>query len=231
MVAGALARQAGSVVAGLRRLESSETVLDGLRLTADRSGDRACPPDGSSPVIQRLLSVARASLGMELTFLSRIDADRQVFTHVDRDERADALALAPGAAVEPHEGYCSLLLDGAIPTAVPDVAAHPVLSGMDVTAGLGVGAYCGVPVHLPDGQLFGTLCALDGAAQPAPRPGQVEALRTIARLVGDRLAYEQQATDGRRQRRLAFAPVLGGALRSLVLQPIVDLATGEAVGY
>nr|WP_281245409.1 GAF domain-containing protein [Geodermatophilus ruber] len=105
------------------------------------------------------MASARRILGMDRAFLSRIDDIHQVLTAVDRAETSDSrvLPLTEGAVIGPDQSYCQLMRNGDIPAAVPDVARHPLLGDMLATAALGAGAYCGVPVHLPDGTLYGTL--------------------------------------------------------------------------
>ncbi len=230
-LADALASQAGLAVQGLRRLAAAEDLLDHLKLTDARADDLPTGDPAKAPVVQRLLAVARSALGMDLAFLSRLDTDVQTFTHVDRAAVGAALPLEPGSTSDASGGYCSLLLDGQIPASVPDVAAHPALAALPVTARLGVGAYCGVPVLLPDGSVYGTLCGLNGTAQEPPTAAQLEAVRTVARLLGERLAVEERARDAQRTRVEAFRPVLDGTLRSVAVQPIVDLSVGGTVGY
>jgi GAF domain-containing protein len=167
---------------------------------------------------------------MDLAFLSGLADGIQTFTHVEAANPA-AVALAEGTVAAASDGYCSLLVSGQIPESVPDVPAHPVLAALPVTAALGVGAYCGVPVPLPDGSLYGTLCGLHGAAGVAPTGSQLEAMRTIAGLLGVRLHEEQQQATQRQALSATFLPVLDGRQRSVALQPIVDLGSGDVVGY
>jgi len=226
----AAARQAGSAVEALRQRAAHEALIEGLGPDSSRAGD-APTGDGDSPVVRRLLATAREVLGVDLTFLARLEDGRQTFEQVDRASGLLGLDLPEGTEADASEGYCSRMLAGDVPAAVPDVAAHPVLGPMAVTAELGAGSYCGVAVHLPDGSLYGTLCGLDRSAGAAPSGGQLEALRILARLVGARLAREH-AEQARRAAAVAeLAPLVDGRLRTTVLQPIVELDTGRAVGF
>ena len=228
-LAAALAAHAGTVTAALRGAGAARALIDGLGLTADRVGDRDREPDQPSPVIRRILATARTVLGVDLAFLAHIDGDQQTFTTVDA--APGALPLAEGTTIDTADGYCGLMLDGRIPAAVPDIAAHPATAPMAVTAALGVGAYCGVPVHLPDGTLYGSLCGLHGTTTPAPTSAQLQAMGTIAGLLGHRLAEETRYDRDREHRRAAFVPLLDGARRRTVVQPIIDLTTGATVGF
>lgn len=227
-LAAALARQAAVAADRLRRRAAHESVLSALGGTDLRAGEDY-PHDQSSAVVQRLLAAARRALGTDLTFLSRIDDGRQTFSHVDSS--ATGPALSAGTTVDATDGYCQLMIDGTIASSVPDVPAHPLLGAMPVTAALQVGGYCGVPVHLPDGTLYGTLCGLDSDPGNTPSPGQLESLRTIAGLLGEALDRQQQAERARQDQRSAFWPMLDGTRRTVVLQPIMDLRRRTPVGY
>lgn len=187
----ALADQAGAMVQGLRDQRATGAVIG--RLNAPSRTDRAA---GASvpPLVPRLLAAARDVLSTDLTFLSRFDGAQQHFTHVDRGPGAPP--LAEGSTVDADDGYCTLMLTEQIPSAVPDVAAHPLLAAMPVTAELGVGAYCGVPVRLPDGTVHGTLCGLSSRSGCAPTAVQLEAMHLIAELIGVSLAQQQHDAAG-----------------------------------
>lgn len=227
-VALALVEQAGATVAALQGATAARELLDGLGLTTERGSDAAA--DGNdSPVIRRLLATARTVLGMDLTFLSRIGAGTQTFTTVDAGDGAPQ--LAEGATIDAADGYCTLMLDGRIPAAVPDVRGHALLGGMAVTADLGIGAYCGVPVTLPDGTVYGSLCGLGSAATAAPTSAQLVAMGTIADLVAARLEVEQDHTRVRQGRRDGLTSLLAGTRSRIVLQPIIDLTTDRVAGF
>lgn len=164
-----------------------------------------------TPSVRALLHTARAALGMELTFLAAVQDGDQTFTDVDAAPGSAVVPVPEGTVLPVSDSYCGLMVTGRIQASVPGVAGHPVLRGMPVTAAHRVAAYCGVPVHLPDGSLHGTLCGLDGAAGHAPSVGQLEALRTIAGLIGVRIAEERSAVAQRTAR--------AGSLRSTVDGP------------
>jgi GAF domain-containing protein len=230
--AGLLARQVGVALSAVRTAQAHRSLLDSLGVGDQRAGDPLVG-DGPSPVVRRLLSAARAITGVDLMFLSHLHEGTQTFTAVDTDGRAasGAPALAEGTTINASEGYCTLMLHEAIPTSVPDVASRPVLGAMGVTTDLGIGAYCGVPVRLPDGALYGTLCGLSSAAASPLANAQVGALDTIATLLGAHVAEEAAHAAVHQGRRAAFGPLLDGSRRSIVIQPIVDLDQGRLVGY
>lgn len=184
----ALADQAGTLVRGLRGSRATGAVISRLGAPARGSADHTAGA-GLPPLVPRLLAAARDVLGTDLTFLSRLDGGQQHVTHVDRGPGAPPLVA--GSVLDADRGYCTLMLADQIPSAVPDVAAHPLLGAMPVTVDMGVGAYCGVPVRLPDGTVHGTLCGLSSASTSAPTATQLAAMHLIAELIGVSLAQQQ----------------------------------------
>ncbi|WP_236832544.1 EAL domain-containing protein [Blastococcus sp. KM273128] len=228
-VTAALAQQAGLAIERLRSRATTELLLAGLHLTDERRTDDV-PAAADPPVtVRRLLGTARTVLGMELAFLSRISGGEQQFALVEADGTAPR--LAEGLTVPTTDGYCELMLSGAVPASVPDVPAHPVLGAMPVTEAIGAGAYCGVPVRLPDGALYGTLCGLSSAPTEPPTPAQLDALRIVAGLIGQGLADHHEQVRTRSQARAELDAVVHGGGRTVALQPIVTLADARTVGY
>ena len=221
--AAALARQAATALVALRRASAATSTLAQL---ATEPGPQA------GAAVERMLATARSVLGMELAYLARLDGDSQTVTHVDADGGGGgAPAVRRGAELPLRESYCRRMVAGEIANSVPDVRADPVLGPLPVTSALGIGAYCGVPVHLPDGTLYGALCTVSGRSGPPVSAGQLEALRILAGLVAVRIAEEREDDRLRAARRAQVLALADGAGRTVVVQPVVDLATGAAVGF
>jgi hypothetical protein len=184
---------------------------------------------GARQVIDELLNAARVALDMELAFLSHIEGDEQHFEYVFGTPRS--LRLEKGARVPAAGAYCALMLRGEIPHVVTDVRGHRVLGPMPVTSSIGARSCCGVPVHLPDGQLYGTLCGLDSEIRTDLSDDQVTVLSVISSLLSHQLAAlltEQRVAEIRRQSLLSL--IEPGAL-TMVAQPIVDVAGERVAGY
>jgi EAL domain-containing protein (putative c-di-GMP-specific phosphodiesterase class I) len=122
------------------------------------------------------------------------------------------------------------MVRGEIGHLVPDTSQVPSLSSLPATHE-GVACYAGVPLRLPDGHIFGTLCCADDRPRPDLRPGDIRVLQTVARLLGHELAREQVIADDDRETRGRIETVLGqvDGMR-MVFQPIIDIATGDVAG-
>ncbi len=110
-----------------------------------------------------VLALLSSRLRMESVFVSRIDTDSSTFEIVA--ERG----MPPGYGVGYHcplgDTYCGLAVSSTQPTLVPDSRTDPAFASLPVTRAMDIGSYVGVPLRLSDGQLYGTLCALDPRAR------------------------------------------------------------------
>lgn len=185
---------------------------------------------GYADAVHRLLAVVRAQVGMRVAWLSEFVDDVQVLRFVDAAPGAHA--PAEGLALPMSGSYCARVLDGRFPTLIPDARRVPEAALLDVTAELSIGAYVGVPLLSAQGVAVGMLCAVDAEPVPAVTDRNVRALRLLAQVLRDlqtRALTVARADDERREVRAALLRVVGGEGRHPVLQPIVDVRTGQAV--
>ncbi|WP_197514277.1 GAF domain-containing protein, partial [Methylobacterium platani] len=127
-------------------------------------------------------------------------------------------------------------------TADPRTAANPLVTGEPF-----IRFYAGAPLHAPDGQVLGSLCAIDTQPRPGGLTGeQADDLRALARQVSGLLALRQavehrdQALDQREAqlRQAKHIEILAQASHALltatdpaaVLDPILA-ASADVLGF
>jgi len=231
LVVRAAATQAGNALA-LRRARSDGRELAhrlevAQRLNAQTTIGQVTDTDPES-AISAILETARSVLDMDVSFVSRVTAQDQHYDWVSRS--GPALGLPAGTARPAPAGYCTYMLAGQLPTIVPDTEQDPIGRELATTTHVGVRAYAGVPLRLPDGRLYGTLCAL--SVRPHPQLGAVDedVLRVLAALVGDQLS-RREASEQRRQEVVdRLLALTAPEAIAMVTQPIIDLRTGEVSG-
>ncbi|GAA0321482.1 EAL domain-containing protein [Kineococcus aurantiacus] len=178
--------------------------------------------------IEQLLEAARRQLGLETTVLARFDGQSWRLHHT---------ATAPGVpdhrgfACPRRETYCQRLLEGHLDAVVPDTRADPVTAGLPLTRALDVGAYLAAPVHLADGTLYGTVCALSRTAEPDLRPRDVGVLELLADALSVPLTAHLQRARRRRDTLAALDALARAGGPRPVYQPVVELRTGRVLGH
>lgn len=130
-----------------------------------------------------LLRRARDVLDMDIIFIGEIAQGRQVLHLVDT-RLAEDMRLQ-GLSTDMAATYCRLMLEARIPQVVPDTARVEVLRGMAATAALDIKAYLSVPVVLPGGEIYGTVCCISHEVYPGLAERHARSLSGVAELVAE----------------------------------------------
>src|SRR3954471_21093013 len=174
-----------------------------------------------------LLGSAKESLQLSVAFLSRLDGTTQ---HLEVVESSVPFLFQEGNQQRRETSFCQAILDGKLPAVIPDVRKHPEAMKLPAARLPRIRSYVSVPVVLSDGELYGTFCAAGLTTEKALSnrdKALMEVLARAAALViepGVREAARRDAVEGR------LVPLMAAGGPVVVLQPIVELATGERVG-
>ena len=174
-----------------------------------------------------LLRTAKASLRMSATFLTRMDGTTQTLEVV---ESSIPLLFREGAQVQQETSLCQAVLDGELPAVLPDLTAFPAAMALPAARLPRLRSFVTVPVHLSDGSLYGTFCAAGLTSDPELTERDralMEVLASAAATLVEPGMRERARADEVEAR---LAPVLASGGPVVLLQPIVDLATGVRSG-
>jgi EAL domain-containing protein (putative c-di-GMP-specific phosphodiesterase class I) len=178
--------------------------------------------------IERILTLARRQLGMDVAFVSAIEGGLEKIRAIEGD--AESFGLDGPISIPLEESYCNLMVKGQLENVVREAKTHPKVRDLSVTTSAGIGAYVGVPVHLWDGRLYGTLCCLSHSAEPSLDERDARFMQVLAAVIGDQVEY-QTLQDERKNMladRVQTALVQGV---NVVFQPVFDLAAGDVFAY
>ncbi len=170
--------------------------------------------------IPRILQVACDSTGLRFAAVARVTQDRWIACAV-RDEIA--FGLQPGGELPVKTTICDEIRASGQIVVIENVADDEVFCGHPTPKLYGFQSYISVPINLPDGQFFGTLCALDPRPTRLRTAATIDMFRLFADLIAfhidaqERLAATQTALQDERQiaeLREQFIAVLGHDLRN-----------------
>ena len=138
-----------------------------------------------------VLEHLQASIGFDLWMVTRIEGeDWIVLQAVDRGDNVNESGVPEGSVFRWTDSYCARMVLGQGPRIAPRADDVPAYREAPLGDQLPIGAYVGVPLHFPDGRLFGTLCAF----HPEPRPQEVAErlpeIELFARLLSGLLQAE-----------------------------------------
>lgn len=169
-------------------METRISALDDLALTDPRH------------TVERALDAARELLGMDIAYFSEFTDSQQIIRSVSGD--SSSFGFAEGTTAELDETYCKRMVSGVIPCLIPDAQNDDRVNDLAGTAGANIGSYVGVPLRLPDGRVYGTMCCLSHETKAQLDTRDVQFMRVLARVLGDHL--------GARTRSGARIPVGSG---------------------
>lgn len=146
---------------------------------------------GSIDAIPTMLNVICRTTGMGFAAVARVTEDRWIACSV-RDEIE--FGLQPGGELKLETTICDEIRSSRQPVIIDHVAEDALFRDHHTPAMYGFQSYISMPIVLPDGTFFGTLCAID------PRPARLNRPEIIGmfRLFADLVAFHMDA-----QRRLA----------------------------
>ena len=183
--------------------------------------------DGSSDSIDRMLSLARAALDMDVAFVSAFTDHEAVVEAADGD--APSFGIEVGSRVPLAETYCQRMLKGRLPSVVRDTMNDPRTADLSTTREAEIGAYVGVPVRLWDGRLYGTLCCLSHEPEPSLNSRDIRFMRVVAEIVAEQIDRQQLETEKRRLEWSRIRSVLDDEEVNVEFQPVFDLADNRVV--
>ncbi|MBW3620424.1 MAG: EAL domain-containing protein [Actinobacteria bacterium] len=183
---------------------------------------------GSSDTIRSILATARRELGMRVAYLSELTPSEQVVVETDGD--GGSIGISRGLRLRLDETYCARMVTGELPNIILDARRTPAVASLASTEA-GVGCYVGVPVHLPSGHVFGTLCCADDRPRSDLAGHELATLRALAGVIGEELARRQVSVEEQRE----LTRQIEGIIRrpdglQIVYQPIVELESGDVAG-
>jgi EAL domain-containing protein (putative c-di-GMP-specific phosphodiesterase class I) len=179
--------------------------------------------------VERLLTLARMHLGMEVAIVSEFTGEEQVLRHLEGDPEAFGLQI--GSPARLSETYCWGVANGHLPPVVHDARADVRVRDLEVTWEADIGSYIGVPIRFSDGRLYGSVCCLSHSASPSLRDRDADFMTMVAALLGQELEAEWTAHQKRLETFGRIREVLEGGGLGVAFRPIFDLDSLAIVGY
>lgn len=175
---------------------------------------------GLVSVVPQILDVASRITGMGFTAIARVTDTRWIACGVNDKinfgmKAGDELIIA--------ETFCTRVRTHNAPIIIEDVPNDAIYCDHAIPAQYGFKSYISVPIRLPDGEFFGTLCALDPEPAKIDRSEIIGMFDLFSKLIGlhihaaiqlenaeDSLLREKQGAELREQ----FIAVLGHDLKN-----------------
>ncbi len=180
------------------------------------------------PTVSSILEVVCRSTGMGFAAVARVTESRWVACQVLDNI---AFGLEPGGELDVETTLCHEVRQFRDVIVIDNVAEDPVYCGHHTPKLYGLQSYISVPVVLPDGRFFGTLCAIDAKPAQLSAPHNLAMFKLFAELIGFQFDAAEKLLSARAslidaksasELREQFIAVLGHDLRN----PVASIGGG-----
>ena len=113
--------------------------------------------EGFEQTSRSVLKLLHQQLGFALWMITRVDGTHQVVLHAE--DRAFGVKV--GHTFRWSSSFCIHMVDGQNPCIAPRAQDIPAYARAAALNNVDIQAYIGQPIHGLNGELFGTLCAID----------------------------------------------------------------------
>jgi EAL domain-containing protein (putative c-di-GMP-specific phosphodiesterase class I) len=177
--------------------------------------------------VGELLTTAKRALGLSVAFLARMDGTTQTLEIV---ESSIPFVFREGVTQRQDTTFCQAIMDGKLPSVIPDVTAYPEAMKLPAARIPRIRSYVSVPVVLSDGSVYGTFCAAGLTSDRGLTKRDKSLMDVLARAASVVIEPEVREQARRRDIEGRLLPLMSEGGPQVVLQPIVDLASGERIG-
>lgn len=140
------------------------------------------------PAVPTILDVVCRTTGMGFAAVARVTEDCWIACSVKDDI---AFGLQPGGELKIETTICNEIREHREPVIIENVAEDEVYCRHHTPAMYGFQSYISMPISLPDGTFFGTLCAID----PKPRKLNTPEVLGMFKLFAELIAFHLDASS------------------------------------
>ncbi len=227
---------AGAAATAIEKTRAVQSLVDAAKPAADQAG--IASKDFAEDIarvagiaaVPTILDVVLRMTGMGFAAVSRVTEDRwitcQSLDHV-------GFGLKAGDELPVQSTLCDEIRGHRQPIVFDDAAEEPLYRDHHTPRIYGLRSYISIPIILPNGQFFGTLCAIDPNPAKVNNPQTIESFKLFAELIAHHLHADAQLTATREslerekdisELREQFIAVLGHDLRN----PIAAVDAGTS---
>ena len=175
-------------------LESADRGTTSINLSTVANLDAALTADITAisriDAVASILEIVCRTTGMGFAAVARVTKDRWVACAV-RDEIA--FGLLPGGELDVKTTICDEIRDIGRPVIIDHVAEDEHFRDHHTPRLYGLQSYISMPIILPNGAFFGTLCAIDPRPARLNRPEVIGMFKNFAQLIAFHLDAQARA--------------------------------------
>ena len=201
-------------------------------LESDLLEQLVCKPTGHERVddkLNKLLTIMRDHLGMNVAFISQFVDGKRVFRFIDSNNNSAAINVGDSDPLE--ETYCKKIVDRNLDGIILDTHENNITRNLAVTEKLSIGSYMGAPIRLSNGEVYGTFCCYKESADSTLNERDFAFLQAACEITSVLIEKNITTEKFRDVCSKRIQSVLNTEKHVIYYQPVFNLQTQGVVGY
>ncbi|MFT6689508.1 MAG: EAL domain-containing protein (putative c-di-GMP-specific phosphodiesterase class I) [Colwellia sp.] len=179
--------------------------------------------------LNKLLSIVRKHLDMEVAFISKFINKDRVFNIVDSKNEMLPINVSDSDPIE--ETYCAKIVDNVLPNIIHNTKENDITSRLPITDKLSIGSYIGVPIKLSTGEIYGTFCCYKKSPDDTLNHRDLSFLNAIADIASELIEKNVETEFSHNEMKTKITSVLERNKIDIHYQPIFNLHSNKIIGY
>ncbi|MBA6326622.1 EAL domain-containing protein [Colwellia sp. MB02u-6] len=179
--------------------------------------------------LNKLLSIVRKHLDMEVAFISKFINKDRVFDIVDTKNEMLPINVSDSDPIE--ETYCAKIVDNVLPNIIHNTKKNDITSKLPITDKLSIGSYIGVPIKLSTGEIYGTFCCYKKSPDDTLNQRDLSFLNAIADIASELIEKNVETEFSHNEMKAKITSVLKQNKINIHYQPIFNLQSNKIIGY
>jgi EAL domain-containing protein (putative c-di-GMP-specific phosphodiesterase class I) len=185
--------------------------------------------DSVNNKLNKLLSIVRKHLDMEVAFISKFTNNERVFKNIDAKNNMAPINVGDSDPID--ETYCSQMANNLIPNIIRNTKENDVSSKLNITDTLSIGSYIGAPIKFSSGEIYGTFCCYKHSPDDTLNRRDLSFLSAIAEIASELIEKNVESEFNYNEMRKAIFSVLDKNKINIYYQPIFNLISNKITGY
>lgn len=184
---------------------------------------------GSHDFVDLALKTVREHLEMEVAYLSEFVDGHAIFRAVSAPGLEEM--IKPGDSRALSDIYCQHILDGRLPNVIQDTHDEPLALTIPITHEIPVRSHVSVPVHRPDGSVYGMFCCLSPRPNRSLNDRDLKVMHTFSNVAKRQLHADIDLRHARDMAHAAIDNFLNSRNYDIALQPIIPVGQATPCGF
>lgn len=186
-------------------------------------------PDSVNSKLNKILSIIRKHLNMDVAFISQFVDGKRVFKFVDTESDNPPMHVGDSDPLE--ETYCQRIVDDSLSNITQNTSDNDITKELPITDKLSIGSYMGVPIVLSTGETFGTFCCYKESSDYSLNTRDLSFLNAISDIASSLIEQNITLENESREIEERVQSVLKPETIDIHYQPIYNLVTNHVSGF